>query len=198
MRTEPVTAIAPTRPGPPSRRGCCIAILLWAAAATAQQAGPPPQPRNLQVLPAHTSAAEVADVMAKLNRALGVDCAFCHEGTDYASDAPAMKRHVRRALADQKEWNEAHNPGKERKLTCYRCHLGQRIPDYQHSLNERDQLVGLAFMMAIAGGENVTMLEALAHIIDKGRVPGQPEDGLPATPSWHAAPDPPPTPTTRP
>ena len=57
-----------------------LAVSDLAAAQAGRGAAPagPPAPRNLQVLPKDTPAADVVAQMQRFTRALGVQCTYCH------------------------------------------------------------------------------------------------------------------------
>ena len=105
-------------------------------------AGPPPAPpKNLQVLPKDTPAAQVVAMMRNFATGLGVQCGYCHvwEGpgnaaNDMAADTKTPKLVARVMMQMTQEINQklAANIKKPAdQLTavgCMTCHRGQAIP----------------------------------------------------------------------
>ena len=105
-------------------------------------AGPPPAPpKNLQVLPKDTPAAQVVGMMRNFATGLGVQCGYCHvwEGpgnaaNDMAADTKTPKLVARVMMQMTQEINQklAANIKKPAdQLTavgCMTCHRGQAIP----------------------------------------------------------------------
>jgi len=105
-------------------------------------AGPPPAPpKNLQVLPKDTPAAQVVTLMRGFTTALGVQCGYCHvfEGAgnpanDMAADTKTPKLVARVMMQMTNEINQklAANIKKPAdQLTsvgCMTCHRGQATP----------------------------------------------------------------------
>ncbi len=82
-------------------------------------------PTNLKVLPKKWTRAQVNDFMKKrVNRGLGVKCDFCHDKTDFASDANEHKVIARNMLKMTTAMDKKFFAGKN-KLTCYTCHKGK-------------------------------------------------------------------------
>jgi hypothetical protein len=81
--------------------------------------------------------------MNAYNRALGVNCKFCHiplkaipDSLDYASDAEPMKEQARRMMRmniyiNQTYFNFDKNERPEylKTVTCYTCHRGDPFPE---------------------------------------------------------------------
>lgn len=84
---------------------------------------------NLKVLHGIHSRAQLLDVMRGFTEALGVQCTFCHNINDFASDEKPTKQMARMMIKmvanidtryiDQPNWE---------KVTCYTCHRGNSIP----------------------------------------------------------------------
>lgn len=85
--------------------------------------------QNLQVLHGIHSLPQLENVMRGFNEALGVQCTFCHNIKDFASDekpTKAMARLMIRMVTnidtryiDKPDWE---------KVTCFTCHRGKPIP----------------------------------------------------------------------
>ena len=94
---------------------------------------------NLQVLGPDVN---LSQVMIAFNVALGVQCSYCHEAGDFASDANPKKRLARNMLVMWQRINlhfpDAGNdflkarylpfPEGKQYVTCYTCHQGQAVP----------------------------------------------------------------------
>lgn len=118
--------------------GCIVFTLLGVAATRL----PDQQPRNLKVLPADIADAKLDSIMESWNKALGVNCDFCHVKKkiypgdwDYASDAEPMKENAREMLRMTIDINKTHfwyDKNKEpvylNTVSCRTCHRGQPFP----------------------------------------------------------------------
>ena len=118
--------------------GCLGFVLLGTAAVKA----PVQKPRNLKVLPADISDARLDSIMQSWNKALGVNCEFCHVkkkiypgDMDYASDAEPMKENARDMLRMTIEINRNHfwfdknqRPEYLHTISCKTCHRGEPFP----------------------------------------------------------------------
>jgi len=108
-----------------------------------QRAGgtPPPAPKNLQVFPKDTPAAQVVALMRTFNTALGVQCGYCHAfvapgdpTNDMASDAktPKLVARVMMQMVGDINSKLAANIKKPAdqitKVECATCHRGAAIP----------------------------------------------------------------------
>lgn len=99
--------------------------------------------KNLQILPQDISEVKMDSIMNAYNRALGVNCKFCHiplktipDSLDYASDAEPMKEQARRMMRmniyiNQTYFNFDKNERPEylKTVTCYTCHRGDPFPE---------------------------------------------------------------------
>ena len=116
---------------------------LSAALAQAPAAAPPPFAappfKNLKVLPADISRANLLQHMKLFSQSLGVRCSHCHVGEegkplssfDFASDAKPAKDAARRMLAMVRRINSQDfgvAEVKDAKVTCFTCHRGSPKP----------------------------------------------------------------------
>ena len=95
-------------------------------------ADPQSQPsfaKNLQVLKFVKSKEELKGWMRMIKTSLGVDCDFCHNTDNFASDEKPEKRKARMMLkmlvqirSDYFTYPDAKQP------TCYTCHQGHKEP----------------------------------------------------------------------
>lgn len=98
--------------------------------------------RNLQVLPADISDAALDSLMLTYNKALGVNCAFCHsphktirDSLDYAADGNPMKEEGRKMIRltiginkDYFYYDTTRHPAFLNTVTCNTCHRGDPYP----------------------------------------------------------------------
>ena len=98
--------------------------------------------RNLQVLPKDISDQKLDSIMDSYNKALSVNCDFCHsrsklqpENLDFASDNNVMKENARRmmrlTIEINKTWfyyDTASRPEYLKVITCKTCHQGHPFP----------------------------------------------------------------------
>lgn len=120
----------------------CLFVLIGVAAVK-----PPIQKgRNLKVLPNDISDMRLDSIMHTYNKALGVNCAFCHvkprfniggkDSLDYVSDAEPMKENARKMMEMTIQINKTYfnynNNGQPAYLlnvvTCKTCHQGEAFP----------------------------------------------------------------------
>ena len=80
---------------------------------------------NIKVLTT-LSDAELAREMQAWTKALGERCTFCHEGSDYASDANPKKETARKMAQMVMAINKTYLDGKG---SCVLCHRGASTPD---------------------------------------------------------------------
>ncbi len=85
--------------------------------------------QNLQVLHGIHSRAQLLDVMQGFTEALGVQCEFCHNIQDFASDENPHKL-TARLMIRMDTYIDMHflESPSMKKVTCFTCHRGQRIP----------------------------------------------------------------------
>jgi hypothetical protein len=120
----------------------CLFVLLGVAAVKS----PDQKIRNLKILPHDISDARLDSIMQTYNKALGVNCAFCHvkprfniggkDSLDYMSDAEPMKENARKMMTMTFQINKTYfnfdNSSKPDYLlnviTCKTCHQGEAFP----------------------------------------------------------------------
>lgn len=89
---------------------------------------------NLKVMPKSTTKDQMKKVMKAQSEALGVDCDFCHDENDMASDKNDHKQIARQMMKMTKEINSKWF-GKDKGaefVTCAMCHRGKpEPPDYK-------------------------------------------------------------------
>lgn len=83
--------------------------------------------QNLQVLPKTISKADLKKIMKAQNKALGVDCSFCHVEPDMAKDI-GHKKIAREMMRMTEEINKKY-PTLKGNMTCMTCHRGKAEPD---------------------------------------------------------------------
>jgi hypothetical protein len=118
-------------------------ILLFVALGIAATRLPGTTPRNLKVLPQDISDEKLDSIMHTYNKALGVNCAFCHAPYDknypvslnYASDENHMKEDARKMMRltiqinkDYFYYDTAQRPEYLKVVTCQTCHRGNPFP----------------------------------------------------------------------
>ncbi|MCX6318225.1 MAG: c-type cytochrome [Bacteroidetes bacterium] len=122
--------------------GLCLFVWLGVAAIK-----PPAQKiRNLKVLPQDISDKRLDSIMQTYNKALGVNCSFCHvkprfnignrDSLDYVSDAEPMKENARKMMQMTIHLNKTYfnfegnqQPDYLLKVvTCKTCHKGEPFP----------------------------------------------------------------------
>jgi photosynthetic reaction center cytochrome c subunit len=143
VRASPLAMMRSVISLPPIVRCSTLAVVLlaWAPTADGQapNVGSRPAVKNLQVL---TPDVNLSQVMNTFNVALGVQCSYCHDAGDFASDANPKKRVARNMLVMWQRINlhfpDAGNdflkarylpfPEGKQYVTCYTCHRGQTVP----------------------------------------------------------------------
>lgn len=121
-----------------------IAATVFITAANIQTKG---KFKNLQVLPADISEAKLDSIMGSYNRALNVNCDFCHTPTknpfsinpnadtiDFAKDGP-MKENARKMIHLMIDINKNYfyfdkntRPEYLNAVSCITCHRGNPYP----------------------------------------------------------------------
>jgi hypothetical protein len=100
--------------------------------------------KNLKVLPQDISEKSLDSIMQTFNKALSVDCKFCHVtlkvfpgGLDYAADGEPMKEEARKMLRLTMDINTKYFPydtiQKPKYLSvvhCNTCHRGEAFPEH--------------------------------------------------------------------
>ncbi len=82
--------------------------------------------KNVTAL-ADMPADQMGKVMNIMTASLGVNCQFCHEGTDFAKEAVGHKDIGREMIEMTFDLNKRHFEGRE-EVTCFTCHRGQKHP----------------------------------------------------------------------
>lgn len=78
--------------------------------------------KNVKVLTA-IPAEHMGKVMNMMSASLGVNCSYCHEGTNFAKENVGHKDEARKMLTMTLGINNAHFEGKP-SVSCYTCHRG--------------------------------------------------------------------------
>ena len=116
------------------RIGVLVGFML-ATVLLAQAQGGPPSPegktaeqffKNIKVLNG-TPADEVIESMHQIRAALGVDCEFCHDDPDRATDTKKPKETARDMMRMVMDINKNNFRGQQ-EVTCYTCHRGSTAP----------------------------------------------------------------------
>lgn len=103
---------------------------------------PPVKERNLKILPSDISDEKLDSIMHTYNKALGVNCNFCHvpykgfpDSLDFASDAEPMKDNARKMMEMtiniNKTWfnfDDKIQPVFLNTVVCKTCHRGEPFP----------------------------------------------------------------------
>ena len=88
--------------------------------------------KNLQVLPKTMSKDELKALMKAQAKALGVECDYCHDVPDMASDKNDKKLIARKMIQMTKDMNDKWLRGMKdadkNKVTCGTCHQGHELP----------------------------------------------------------------------
>jgi len=98
--------------------------------------------RNLKVLPKDISDEKLDSIMHTYNKALNVECKFCHVKSnlypfdfDYASDTEPMKETARNmmrmTIGVNQTWfyfDKNQRPEYLNAVTCITCHRGEAVP----------------------------------------------------------------------
>jgi photosynthetic reaction center cytochrome c subunit len=80
--------------------------------------------KNIKVL-AELTDAQINREMQAWTKAIGEKCPYCHEGTDYASDANPKKDVARKMAQMVLDMNKTYLDG---KASCMLCHRGEAVP----------------------------------------------------------------------
>jgi photosynthetic reaction center cytochrome c subunit len=81
--------------------------------------------KNIKVLAALTDA-QINREMQAWTKQIGEKCTYCHEGSDYASDANPKKDVARKMAQMVLDINKEYLEG---KATCMLCHRGAAVPE---------------------------------------------------------------------
>jgi hypothetical protein len=119
-----------------------MALVAFVTLGVAAVKAPLQKERNLKVLPKDISDEKLDSIMQTYNKALGVQCDFCHvkakgfnDSLDFASDAEPMKENAREMMKMTIEINSKHfyynkntRPEYLNTITCKTCHRGEPFP----------------------------------------------------------------------
>lgn len=78
--------------------------------------------KNVRVL-TEMPAEQMGKVMNMISASLGVNCSYCHEGTNFAKENVGHKDDARKMLTMTLGINTAHFEGRP-SVSCYTCHRG--------------------------------------------------------------------------
>lgn len=84
--------------------------------------------KNLKILPASMSKADIKKLMKGIATSLGVQCDFCHDTDDFAKDTE-KKEIARTMMKMTAEINKTYFEGKP-EVGCITCHNGQKEPKH--------------------------------------------------------------------
>lgn len=88
--------------------------------------------KNLQVLPKSTTREQVKQIMKAQAKALDVECDYCHDVPDMASDANPKKKIAREMMKMTMEingrWLKDLKDADKHPVTCNTCHRGSSEP----------------------------------------------------------------------
>jgi len=109
-----------------------LASLVLASLPLTAGGAPSEPPKNLQVLPKTSTREQIKAIMKTQARALGVECDYCHDVPDMASDANKMKALAREMMKMTVELNAKYikglKDGDKNQVTCGTCHRGKETP----------------------------------------------------------------------
>lgn len=88
--------------------------------------------KNLKVLPKTISKSELKTIMKAQSKALGVECDYCHDVPDMASDKLPHKETARKMMqmtaAINAQWIKGWKGAEKHQVTCGTCHRGHSSP----------------------------------------------------------------------
>jgi Photosynthetic reaction centre cytochrome C subunit len=88
--------------------------------------------KNLQVLPKTISKDDLKAYMKAQAKALGVECDYCHDVPDMASDKNDKKLIARKMIQMTNDvndrWLKGMKDADKNKVTCATCHQGHEQP----------------------------------------------------------------------
>lgn len=126
--------------------GAIIAFAIFVTGGIAATNHPKGPHKNLQILPKDISDEKLDSIMESYNKALGVDCKFCHvkvtdfpDSLDYAADQNPMKDNARAMMKMTIELNKNYfyfdkneRPEYLKVIQCLMCHRGVAYPLESH------------------------------------------------------------------
>lgn len=84
------------------------------------------KPKNLKVLrDKDMTRAEMKEYMRNFTLSLGVECEYCHNTDDYASDEKKEKDISRDMIKLVYMLNDTYFKNAKEEINCYSCHRGQ-------------------------------------------------------------------------
>lgn len=88
--------------------------------------------KNLQVLPKNMSKDDLKAYMKAQSKALGVECDYCHDVPDMASDKNEKKLIARKMIQMTNDindkWLKGIKDAEKNKVGCGTCHQGKEVP----------------------------------------------------------------------
>jgi|SRR6185312_12305337 len=88
--------------------------------------------KNLQVLPKNMSKDDLKAYMKAQSKALGVECDYCHDVPDMASDKNEKKLIARKMIQMTNDindrWLKGIKDAEKNKVGCGTCHQGKEQP----------------------------------------------------------------------
>ena len=115
--------------------GSLVMVVMTAVAGIKPTAAADAAFKNLQVLPKTISKEELKTYMKAQSKALGVECDFCHDVPDMASDKNDKKQIARKMIQMTNDvndkWLKGMKDADKNKVTCATCHQGHEVPPKQ-------------------------------------------------------------------
>lgn len=68
---------------------------------------------------------EMKEYMRNFTLSLGVECEYCHNTDDYASDEKKEKDIAREMIKMVYAFNDSYFKNAKEEINCYTCHRGQ-------------------------------------------------------------------------
>ena len=134
--------------------------------------------KNVTAL-ADMPADQMGKVMNIMTASLGVNCQFCHDGTDFAKEAVGHKDIGRKMIEMTLELNKNHFEGRD-EVSCFTCHRGQKHPAASVAIEPVMTTAGVTqpavkptvesivnkYLTALGGKEKLATLKS-RHIVGK-------------------------------
>ena len=84
------------------------------------------KPKNLKVIKdTDMTTEEMKEYMRNFTLSLGVECEYCHNTDDYASDEKKEKDIARDMIKMMYALNDSYFKNAKEEVNCYTCHRGQ-------------------------------------------------------------------------
>ena len=133
-----------------------------------------PAPKNLKVLAPDT---DIRYVMQNFNKALGVQCTYCHVQGDFSSDANPNKEIARKMIVMVRDTDatfassEGVFPAGYHEVDCSTCHRGSAKPQTKapKEFLNRGEVLGLT-KVVIVPGVNLKVLPADTRVHGDGSI----------------------------